>query len=158
MGIFGVLLTSLRGFLLDRAALAAENLALRQQLNVLQQSFKRVRLRRRDRVFWALLSRMWNDWRSSLTIVKPETVIARHHPGAEARLSVTRSRPLGGSGRLPTRSSHRSGRAGFPHPARQITDSLRVKRNAPPPGRATGNAPTVSSSGPMGERPCKSGD
>ena len=38
MGIFGVLRRLLRGFLRDRMALVAENLALRQQLNVLQRS------------------------------------------------------------------------------------------------------------------------
>jgi hypothetical protein len=70
MGIFGVPLRSLRGFLHDRAGLVFENLALRHQLNVLQRSVKRVRLRRRDRVFWALLSRLWDNWRSSLMIVK----------------------------------------------------------------------------------------
>ena len=81
MGMFGVLLTFFRGFLLDRTALATENLALRQQLNVLRRSVKRVRLRKRDRVFWAVLSRIWNDWRSSLMIVKPDTVIGWHRRG-----------------------------------------------------------------------------
>jgi len=71
----------LRGFFRNRADLAVENLALRQQLNVLRRSVKRVRLRRRDRVFWAVLSRIWNNWRSSLMIVKPETVIRWHRQG-----------------------------------------------------------------------------
>jgi putative transposase len=62
-------------------ALAAENLALRQQLAVLQTSMKRPRLRKRDRVFWVWLSRLWADWRSSLMIVKPDTVIRWHRPG-----------------------------------------------------------------------------
>lgn len=81
MGILCVILTFLRGILLNRAALAAENLALRQQLNVLRRSIKRVRLRKRDRAFWAVLSRIWNGWRSSLMIVKPETVIRWHRYG-----------------------------------------------------------------------------
>lgn len=42
MGLLGVLLAFLRGLLLDRSALAAENLALRQQLNVLPRSVKGV--------------------------------------------------------------------------------------------------------------------
>ena len=51
MGIWKVVVLFVRGFLAERAALAAENLALRQQLAVLQQSVKRPRLRPRDRVF-----------------------------------------------------------------------------------------------------------
>ncbi len=42
----------LRLLLQSRAALAAENLALRQRVTVLQRSAKRPRLRRRDRIFW----------------------------------------------------------------------------------------------------------
>jgi putative transposase len=68
----------LRTFLLGRAALAAENVALRQQLIVLQRSVKRTRLRSRDRVFWVWLSKLWRDWSSCLLIVKPSTVIRWH--------------------------------------------------------------------------------
>jgi len=71
----------LRAVLLPRAAIAAENLALRQQLGVLRRSAKRPRLRQRDRVFWVWLSRLWADWQSSLVIVKPETVIRWHRKG-----------------------------------------------------------------------------
>ena len=34
-----------------------------------------------DRLLWAWLSGAWADWRSSLVIVKPETVIAWHSKG-----------------------------------------------------------------------------
>ena len=67
--------------LIRQAALAAENLALRQQLAVLRQSVKRPELRRRDRVFWVWLSRLWKDWRSVLVIVQPETVVRWHQLG-----------------------------------------------------------------------------
>ena len=50
-----ILFFLLRGFLHTRTDLAIENMALRQQLNVLRRSVKRVRLRKRDRVFWAVL-------------------------------------------------------------------------------------------------------
>jgi len=39
--------------------LALENLALRQQLIVLQRSVKRPRLHEADRLFWSLLKRFW---------------------------------------------------------------------------------------------------
>ena len=42
---------------------------------------KRPRLRRRDRLFWAWLYRFWEDWRSSLVIVQPETVVRWHRQG-----------------------------------------------------------------------------
>ena len=51
MGVFSVLLGLVRALLLPRDALVAENLALRQQLAVLQRTVKRPRLRQRDRIF-----------------------------------------------------------------------------------------------------------
>jgi hypothetical protein len=70
-----------RALLRNRAELAAENLALRQQLAILQQKSKTPRLRKRDRIFWALLSRIWTDWRSALLIVQPDTVVGWHRQG-----------------------------------------------------------------------------
>jgi len=70
-----------RSLVRDRAELAAENLALRQQLAVLREKTKRPSLRQRDRVFWAILSRIWGNWRSALLIVQPDTVIRWHRRG-----------------------------------------------------------------------------
>ena len=70
-----------RVLLAGRAALVTENLALRHQLAVLRRSVSRPRLRRRDRILWAWLSRIWKDWRSSLVIVKPDTVVSWHRQG-----------------------------------------------------------------------------
>ena len=78
MGMIQALLTFFRALVVGHAALAAENLALRQQLGVLQRSVKRPKLRRRDRIFWVWLSKLWPGWRSALAIVGPETVIRRH--------------------------------------------------------------------------------
>jgi putative transposase len=62
-----------------RAALQAEILALRHQLAVFQKNAPpRLRLQRSDRLLWILLSRWWPDWRRSLHIVRPDTVIAWH--------------------------------------------------------------------------------
>jgi len=76
-------LFSLRDCFRARAVLQAEILALRHQLLVLQRSSRgrRLRLRWADRVLWVWLSRLWNDWRSALLLVKPETVIAWHRKG-----------------------------------------------------------------------------
>jgi len=81
MGIVHVFVVLFRAFFLRRTVLAAEILALRHQLGVLQRSVKRPRLRRRDRILWVWLSRLWSDWQSSLMIVKPETVIRWHRAG-----------------------------------------------------------------------------
>ena len=64
-----------------RRSLALENLALRQQLVVLQRSVKRPRLSNVDRGFWVWLRRVWTDWDSVLLIVKPETVVRWHRSG-----------------------------------------------------------------------------
>ncbi len=81
MSIVGGIVFFLRALLWNRAAIAAENLALRQQVAVLHVSVKRPRLRRRDRILWVWISRLWADWRSCLLIVKPETVIRWHRQG-----------------------------------------------------------------------------
>jgi putative transposase len=81
MSVVNIIVCLLRAALLGRAAIATENLALRQQLIVLQRSVKRPRLQKRDRLFWVWLSRLWRDWRSCLLIVKPSTVIRWHRQG-----------------------------------------------------------------------------
>jgi putative transposase len=58
--------------------LALENLALRQQLAVFKRLHTRPKLQPTDRLFWVWLSKAWTDWRDTLIIVKPETVIAWH--------------------------------------------------------------------------------
>ena len=81
MGIVRTIFLILRAFITDRSAIAAENLALRHQLCILQRSVRRSRLRQRDRILWVWLSQLWADWRSSLIIAKPETVIRWHRDG-----------------------------------------------------------------------------
>ena len=81
MGVVRVFDILLRAFLLPRATLAAEILALRHQLGVLQRSVRRPRLRQRDRILWVWLSQLWADWRSSLIIVKPKTIVRWHRGG-----------------------------------------------------------------------------
>jgi hypothetical protein len=61
MGVGRTIFLFLRAYLIPRTAIAAENLALRQQLGVLQRSVRRPRLRQRDRIFWVWLSRVWSD-------------------------------------------------------------------------------------------------
>jgi putative transposase len=75
---FGTLGAVVSSVLKSRAALHLENVALRHQISVLQRSAKRPRLNACDRLVWVSLSRIWSDWRSSLIIVKPETVVAWH--------------------------------------------------------------------------------
>jgi len=65
----------------SRTALQVENLALRHQLAVLRRSVKRPQLIAADRLLWAWLCEVWTDWRSSLLIIKPETVIGWHRKG-----------------------------------------------------------------------------
>ena len=81
MSVFHMIAVWLRGLVRDRADLATENLALRQQLAVLTERKRRPRLRWRDRIFWALLARFWSNWRSVLMIVQPETVVRWHRQG-----------------------------------------------------------------------------
>jgi len=78
MPLFRLLLALLRDLGRDRSELLLEILALRYQLLVLQRSVKRPQLHRADRLFWILLTKLWKDWRPSLLLVRPETVVAWH--------------------------------------------------------------------------------
>src|SRR5229473_4423341 len=75
-------LLTLRTWARPRAALQLEVLALRHQLQVLERTRpRRVRHSKADRWLWIELSRIWMGWRTTLVIVKPETVIAWHRRG-----------------------------------------------------------------------------
>jgi hypothetical protein len=58
------------------ASLRLENLALRHQLAVYQQTGARPRLRATDRLCWAWLSCRWPGWQEALAFVQPRTVLA----------------------------------------------------------------------------------
>src|SRR5499433_3068562 len=75
MALFPLLFSLVRSFFTPRLELMAEILALRQQLAILNRTAKRPSLRFQDRLFWVTLAKCWQDWRSALLIVKPETVI-----------------------------------------------------------------------------------
>lgn len=91
--LFVALLASLRATSRSRLELAAEILALRHQLAVLQRTTpKRPRLRPIDRLVWALLSSVWPNWRQAVQIVTPATVV-RWHRRAFAAYWHWHSRP-----------------------------------------------------------------
>jgi len=81
MWLFRTMVLFIRALVRNRVDLAAENLALRQQLAVLQQKSKTPRLHKRDRIFWVWLSRIWAGWRSALLVVQPDTVVGWHRQG-----------------------------------------------------------------------------
>jgi putative transposase len=115
----------MRSLFVSRAALVAENLALRRQLTVLQRSARRPRLRRWDRIFWVWFSRVWGGWRSALVIVRPETVVRWHRQGF----------------RLYWRWKSRPGGIGRPRAEREIRDLVgRMCRENP-----TWGAPRIQS-------------
>lgn len=78
-----ILLSLFQG-LRSHQSLVLENLALRHQVQVLSRGGKRPRLQQKDRLLWVLFSRLWTEWRSSLVMVKPETVIRWHRRGFRA--------------------------------------------------------------------------
>ena len=69
---------SLRATLRSGGSVALENLALRQQLATYARCHKRPQVKPEERLFWVVLSKAWNGWRSALLMVKPATVIAWH--------------------------------------------------------------------------------
>ena len=81
MSTLRVILLLFRALCRDRSRLALENLALRQQLAILRRKVVRPRLRHAERAFWVSLARVWDQWRSALILVKPETVLRWHRQG-----------------------------------------------------------------------------
>src|SRR5262249_21708833 len=65
----------------DRADVALEVLALRQQLAVLKRKRPRPPLNALDRLFWTTLSRCWPRWMDVLEIVKSKTVVGWQRAG-----------------------------------------------------------------------------
>ena len=91
----GILFGTLRSSIRTHRELALENLALRQQLAVWKARQPRPRLTALDRIFWVVLSRAWKSWRSSLHMVRPETVVGWHRRGFR-RYWAWKSRPRSG--------------------------------------------------------------
>jgi len=60
---------------------ALENIVLRQQINMLQHTNKRPPINNRDRFFWAIISKVYDQWRTALSIVQPDTVTGWHKNG-----------------------------------------------------------------------------
>ena len=76
------LLHSLHFLVRSRVAMHLEIIALRHQLAVVMRSRRpRRRFTSADRLLWAWLMHAWRGWRSSLRVVKPETVIGWHRRG-----------------------------------------------------------------------------
>jgi len=72
------LLSGALAFLKSRGDVAAEVIAVRHQLAVLQRERKTPRLNRWDRILWVFLSKTWPSWHRLLVIVQPDTVIRWH--------------------------------------------------------------------------------
>ena len=75
------LLATARSSLRPQRELALENLALRQQLVIVQRKTKCPKLSNADRAFWVALCGLWPDWQNALLLVKPQTVIGWHRKG-----------------------------------------------------------------------------
>ena len=79
--MLNAIVVSIRFILLILAGqkqVALENAALRQQLAVFKRNVPRPKLNNRDRLFWIGLYLIWQDWRSALMFVQPETVTSWH--------------------------------------------------------------------------------
>jgi predicted transcriptional regulator len=74
----GLILQLIRNIFKAKTKLIIENLALRQQLAILNMKVKHRKINCFDRIFWITLSKFYSKWKNSLVIVQPETVIKWH--------------------------------------------------------------------------------
>jgi hypothetical protein len=65
----------------SRRSLLLENLALRQQLAVFKRRHPRPKLSAFDRLFRVTVQQIWTEWKDSLILVTPETVVGWHRAG-----------------------------------------------------------------------------
>jgi putative transposase len=86
----------IRAALRERRDLALENLALRQQLGVLKRRKGVPRLKRKDRLFWVVLSRIWAPWRQALHLVNGDTVVGWQRMGFRVYWARISRRNCGG--------------------------------------------------------------
>ena len=70
-----MMLTLVHSLFANKATLALEVLALRQQLAIYKRKQPRPRLTDLDRAFWTVLKDQFAAWADALVIVKPETVV-----------------------------------------------------------------------------------
>jgi hypothetical protein len=93
MVLVSALFLLVRSLIRARTALAAENLALRQQLALLNRKFHWPQLRRRDRFFWAPLGTL-----EELAGCLDHRQTGDRHQMAQTRLSVILAMDVEGSG------------------------------------------------------------
>jgi len=73
------LLATILTLVQSRQELILENLALRQQLAVLMRKRPRPRFGVFDRMLWMAFRKTWANWKDSLHLVTPETVVRWHY-------------------------------------------------------------------------------
>jgi hypothetical protein len=121
--LFTALIASFSASFRSRAALPLEILALRHQLGVLQRSVKLSKLTPADRLLWAWLRIVWQDWQSGVFIMKASTVLGWHRKGF----------------RLFWRWEIRHGKPGRPAVPKEIRELIRMmSRENPLRGRSLG--------------------
>ena len=123
--MFRCLLWAIAAAVRPKVLLIADNVCLRQQLLVLQRQKPRPGLKDTDRRFWVLACRSFIDWRTSLLIVKPETVL-RWHPHGWRTYWRRRSSRRGKPGRRPIALGMRF----LLRPDHHVSDAIRVLRDS----------------------------
>ena len=125
------------GLFRSRAALHAENIVLRHQLNVLRRKLpKRLVFSNVDRLVFASLYALAPKILDALKILKPETVIRWHRAGFQAYWRW-KSRPRGGR----------------PRASAEVRQLIREMSLANPFGVRRGSMVSCSSSASMSARP-----
>jgi len=148
-----ITLAILRDRLRPRQDLLLENLALRQQILVLQRTNPEPPFRSRDRAFRVVLCQWWDGWRRPLRLVQPATVVSRiarenptwgaprihgelmklgyfPHESTVARYTRTAFRPLGRFRRSAMRPTHPKPRPAEPRRCGRPWEPMSPRRTA----------------------------
>ena len=90
------LLATVAGLLRIRAVLHLEILALRQQSAMATHKDRKLRFRRRERLFWIWLYRIWPGCLETLAVFKADTLVRWHRRGFRLYWAWKSRRALGG--------------------------------------------------------------
>jgi len=90
----------LLSFFKSKAQLQLEIIFLRKQLEILKRSNKKIRIKNRDRLFFVFMKTIFNRWKESLIIIKPETIIRWHRKKFYQHL-IKKRKPDAGRPRAP---------------------------------------------------------
>jgi hypothetical protein len=122
------MISFLLSFFKTKAQLQLEIVFLWKQLEILSRTDKKFKIRKRDRLFFTFMKRIFANWKSSLIIIKPGTVIKWHRKGFKLYWEW-KCRNNGGRPKIPQEQINLIKRMSKENPFVPIQNLVRLQNN-----------------------------